>query len=169
MTQPNPRDKKFLNDLREIIEKNISSDQFGVSELASAAAMSRSNLLRRIKKTSGLSASQFIRVVRLEQAMEMLNDPSVTVSEVSYRVGFSSNSYFIKCFHDHYGYPPGEVLKHLRGLRQGRLVTLDVDRAFAGRHTDAERGTDLSQVLVPRAEDGEQPRGVDDRNCRSGH
>jgi len=99
----------FLRKASEIIEENISNDQFGVSELASEMGMSRSNLLRKIRKHSELSASQFIRQVRLNRAMELLKDQSYTVSEVTYKVGFNSTSYFIKCFREHYGYPPGEA------------------------------------------------------------
>ncbi len=101
----------FLNKITEIIEENISNEQFGVSELADETGMSRSNLLRKIKKITELSASQFIRQVRLQHAMEMLKQSTFTVSEVSYKVGFSSPSYFIKCFRDYYGYPPGEAGK----------------------------------------------------------
>jgi len=101
----------FLNKITEIIIENVSNEQFGVSELAQEIGMSRSNLLRKVKKLTDISVSQFIRQVRLEQAMEMLNEDSFTVSEVSYKVGFGSTSYFIKCFHDYYGYPPGEVGK----------------------------------------------------------
>ncbi len=72
--------------------------------------MSRSNLLRKIRKDAQLSASQFIRNIRLEKGMEMLREKDLTVSEVSYEVGFGSTSYFIKCFREHFGYPPGEAL-----------------------------------------------------------
>ncbi len=101
----------FLNKITAIIEENLSDERFGVSELAHAIGMSRSNLLRRIKKINGQSVSQFIRQVRLENAMDILKKNDQTISEVSYEVGFGSTSYFIKCFHDHYGYPPGEVSK----------------------------------------------------------
>jgi len=89
----------------------MSNEQFGVSELAEEIGMSRSNLLRKVQKSTNLSASQFIRQVRLKKAMELLKEKSFNVSEVSYEVGFNSTSYFIKCFHEHYGYPPGEVGK----------------------------------------------------------
>ncbi len=108
---PNSRENDFLNKITEIILENISNEQFGVSELANEIGMSRSNLLRKIKKLDNLSVSQFIRQVRLKEAMEMLKENSLTVSEISYKVGFGSTSYFIKCFHDLYGYPPGEVGK----------------------------------------------------------
>ena len=101
----------FLSKITEIIEENISNERFGVSELAHETGMSRSNLLRKVKKLTKISVSQFIRQVRLKHALEMLRQTSITVSEVSYEVGFGSISYFIKCFHDYYGYPPGEVGK----------------------------------------------------------
>jgi TolB-like protein/AraC-like DNA-binding protein len=101
----------FLSKITGIIEENISDERFGVSELANEIGMSRSNLLRKIKKATKLSVSQFIREVRLKNGMEMLREKALTVSEVSYEVGFGSTSYFIKCFHDYYGYPPGEVGK----------------------------------------------------------
>jgi len=111
MSDPNSIDNNFLSRLTEIVEENISDEMFGVSELASEIGMSRSNLLRKIKKSTKISASQFIRQVRLQHAMGMLKQTDLTVSEISYKVGFSSVSYFIKCFGDEYGYPPGEAGK----------------------------------------------------------
>ncbi|GET20423.1 helix-turn-helix domain-containing protein [Prolixibacter denitrificans] len=99
----------FLSKATAAIEENLSNEQFGVSELAHEMGMSRSNLLRKVKKLTNLSASQFIRQIRLEASMELLKETSLTTSEISYRVGFGSTSYFIKCFRDHYGYPPGEA------------------------------------------------------------
>ncbi|MCP4884665.1 MAG: helix-turn-helix domain-containing protein [Flavobacteriales bacterium] len=102
---------EFIEKAEAIILKNISNEQFGVSELAEVMNMSRSNLLRKIKKDTELSASQFIRQVRLVKSMELLKLNSMTVSEISYQVGFGSTSYFIKCFREFYGYPPGEAGK----------------------------------------------------------
>jgi len=103
----------FINKAETIILENLSNEQFGVSELAEAMNMSRSNLLRKIKKDTQLSASQFIRQVRLQKGMEMLKQNTMTVSEISYKVGFGSTSYFIKCFREYYGHPPGEVGKEI--------------------------------------------------------
>ena len=111
MAENTPVEKDFLKRITTIIEDNLSDERFGVSELAGEIGMSRSNLLRKIKKSSGLSVSQFISQIRLQHAMELLKQQSMTVSEVSYEVGFGSTSYFIKCFREHYGYPPGEVEK----------------------------------------------------------
>ena len=109
MQDSRTKENDFLNRITEIITENISNERFGVSELAGEIGMSRSNLLRKVKKLTKLSVSQFIRQVRLKTAMEMLRQTSLNVSEVSYKIGFGSTSYFIKCFHDFYGYPPGEV------------------------------------------------------------
>ena len=92
----------------------MSNEQFGVSELADQMNMSRSNLLRKVKKETNLSVSQLISQVRLTKAMELLKTTAANVSEVSHRVGFGSTSYFIKCFREYYGYPPGEVGKRDR-------------------------------------------------------
>lgn len=101
----------FLGKITGIITENISNENFGVSELANEIGMSRSNLLRKVKNSTKLSVSQFIRQVRLQHALEILKQTSLTVSEITYKVGFSSTSYFIKCFREYYGYSPGEVGK----------------------------------------------------------
>ncbi len=103
----------FIVKAEAIILENISNEQFGVSELAEVMNMSRSNLLRKIKKDTQLSASQFIRQVRLIKGMEMVKQNTLTISEISYQVGFGSTSYFIKCFREYYGYPPGEAGKEI--------------------------------------------------------
>jgi len=103
---------EFLTELNAIIEQNIANEAFGVSELADAMNMSRSNLLRKVKKETHLSVSQLISQVRLTRAMELLRTTSLNVSEISHEVGFNSPSYFIKCFRERYGYPPGEIGKY---------------------------------------------------------
>lgn len=113
MQPPNPLENDFLKKITEIIDDNISNEQFGVSDLAAKIGMSRSNLLRKINKLAHTSASQFIRQVRLNRAMEILKQNEANVSEVTYEVGFNSTSYFIKCFREYYGYPPGEVGKRV--------------------------------------------------------
>ena len=113
MLDSNFTDDKFLIQLKGIIEDNLSDETFGVSELANAIGMSRSNLLRKIKKSTGLSVSQFMRRIRLENALEMLKESDQNISEIAYAVGFNSTSYFTKCFHDQYGFPPGEFDKNV--------------------------------------------------------
>src|SRR5690606_24173913 len=101
----------FISQITAIIEDNLANEQFGVSELAYELNMSRSNLLRKVKHLTNLSVSQLIRQVRLKRGMDLLRTSSLTVSEIAHQVGFGSTSYFIKCFREHYGYPPGETNK----------------------------------------------------------
>lgn len=101
----------FLTALMAAIDRNLSNELFGVSELADAMNMSRSNLLRKVKKETNLSVSQLISQARLTRAMELLKTSQLNVTEVSQEVGFNSTSYFIKCFREHFGFPPGEVGK----------------------------------------------------------
>lgn len=101
----------FVTSLMEVINRNLGNELFGVSELADAMNMSRSNLLRKVKRETNLSVSQLISQARLTRAMELLKATQLNVTEVSQQVGFSSTSYFIKCFREHYGFPPGEMGK----------------------------------------------------------
>lgn len=112
MAAASPQDKEFLDQLIAKIDLHLAEEDFGVAELANAMHMSRSNLLRKVKKVSNLSVSQLINQIRLERAMHLLRLGSLNVSEVAHQVGFNSPSYFIKCFREHYGYPPGEAGKH---------------------------------------------------------
>ncbi|OEK07516.1 hypothetical protein BFP71_00450 [Roseivirga misakiensis] len=98
----------FLDKLISTIEEHMSDEEFGVSHLADSIGMSRSNLLRKTQKIAGISVSVLIRRVRLNHAQQLLRSDDLTASEISYRVGFSSVSYFTKCFREQYGYPPGE-------------------------------------------------------------
>ncbi len=146
-----PKDQsEFIAKAESVIIEQLSNEQFGVSELAEALGMSRSNLLRKIKYDTKLSASQYIRQVRLKEGMKLLKQSSFTVSEVSYKVGFGSTSYFIKCFREFYGHPPGEVGKReaseekpLPVSRRSRwsvalilLIVLAIVAFFFGRNFD---------------------------------
>jgi len=138
----------FLNKITGIIEENLSDERFGVSELANKIGMSRSNLLRKVKKLNGQSVSQFIRKVRLENAMEMLKENDQTVSEVSYEVGFGSTSYFIKCFHDQYGYPPGEVSKKNLEENENVEASKDSNESVVGLSQTAKFWKELKRRKV---------------------
>lgn len=108
---PDSNTNDFIQKLTEIVETNLSDEKFGVSQLADEIGMSRSNLLRKVQKQTNLSVSLFIRQIRLNKAYEFIKTTDMSVSEISYQVGFNSPSYFIKCFREHYGYSPGETNK----------------------------------------------------------
>ncbi len=109
------------------IESNLNNDQFGVDSLAQAVGMSRSSLHRKLNKTLGISTSQFIREYRLKRSLEILTNEDITASETAYRVGFSSPTYFNTCFHNYFGYTPGEA-------KSG--IIADVDNQSLGTSTE---------------------------------
>lgn len=141
-------DQDFLREITALIEENIANEQFGVSELAEKMAMSRSNLLRKVKKHTDSPVNQLIREVRLKRGMELLRTTALNVSEVSDQVGFGSVSYFIKCFREYYGYPPGEAGK--RAL-EAEVAPLQADvhpQPAAGRWSPRLRWAAVAVVAV---------------------
>ncbi len=110
--------REFVGRLTEIIQAHLGDEHFGVRELVRESGMSHSNVHRHLKVACKKSVSHFIRDIRLLEAMEMLKKNESTVAEIAYKVGFSSPTYFNCCFHDFYGFPPGEVRKHLAESEQ---------------------------------------------------
>ncbi len=101
-------DKAFIHKVEQIILEHIEDEKFGANELASEINLSSSQLLRRIKNISGKTTSEFIRDTRLQEAAKLIKEDQYTASEISFQIGFSSPSYFNKCFHDYFGITPGE-------------------------------------------------------------
>lgn len=111
------RDERFIREIDNQIESNLENDQFDVDQLADSMSISRVQLYRKLQQLSGKNVSQYIREYRLKRAMELLEKDVATVSEIAYRIGFSSPAYFNKCFHDYFGYPPGQV-KNIRNEKK---------------------------------------------------
>ncbi|MBW3469460.1 AraC family transcriptional regulator [Arthrospiribacter ruber] len=105
----NYKDREFLVLFGNKVKENIRNEHFGVSELSYCLHMSRKNLHRKIKILTGVSPCELIRNIRLSKSVELLNSGKYSVSEISYLVGFSSVSYFSKCFSDRFGVPPSKV------------------------------------------------------------
>jgi AraC-like DNA-binding protein len=111
MTGATNNGKDFVRRITEIIEANLQNEQFGVPQLVREIKMSHSSLHRAVKNATGLSISQFICQVRLKNAYELLRQKKSSISEIAYDCGFHSVTYFNKCFHDFYGFSPGEAKK----------------------------------------------------------
>ncbi len=109
----NHTEEQFLQNLTSIIDANLHNEHFGVAELATQLGMSRITLHRKVKSVISKSVSMFIRETRLKRALELLYEKELTISQIAYEVGFGSATYFTKCFHDYYGYPPGEAKNHV--------------------------------------------------------
>lgn len=103
-------DQQFVLEIIKYTHENIKETNLNVEKLADEFNLSRSQLYRKIKTLTGLTANELIRKIRLERAKELLEESNApSVSEISYNVGFSSPSYFSKCFKAHFGVLPKEI------------------------------------------------------------
>ncbi len=121
-------DNAFIEHLSNIILENLNNENFGVNELIKSAELNRNYLSRRIKSIKNITINQFISEVRLEKACEFLIEGTYTASEVSYNVGFSSPSYFNKCFRNHFGYPPGDIKKRIAGKHEYNVQESETEK-----------------------------------------
>ena len=103
------RDKQFIKQLHDIIQRHLPDTDFSVEDIGKEIGLSRVQLYRKVKAMTGSSVVDLIRKARLSKARRLLESRSMSISEVAYDVGFSSPSYFTKCFKDEYGMLPGEV------------------------------------------------------------
>lgn len=91
-------DEELIQKALDIIEQNITNPNYSVDELSHELEISRGHLYRKIMSITGKSPSAFIRSIRLKRGAQLLRSSRLTVSEITYKVGFSSPKYFTKCF-----------------------------------------------------------------------
>jgi len=106
-------DEKFITRVMAILEANFSNSEFSVEQFGREVGLSRMQLHRKLMALTGLASGDFIRIMRLKRAAQLLNGRSGTVSEIAYSVGFNSLSYFAKCFRDQFGVLPTEYQSRL--------------------------------------------------------
>src|SRR5690606_26489884 len=102
-------DKEFIEKVLNYIHNNIDDPDLNVESLASQLNLSRSQFYRKIKALTNQTANEFLRNIRLHRAKQLLEKGNPSVSEVCFMVGFSSPSYFTKCFKGYFGLLPTEV------------------------------------------------------------
>lgn len=100
----------FIQKALKAVENNLGNEDFSVEKLGKAVHLDRTQLFRKLKAITGQNPSNFIRTVRLKKAYTLLQSRSATVGEVAFSVGFSSTTYFNRCFKEQFGKTPGAVL-----------------------------------------------------------
>jgi len=105
-------DQDFLKKCSAIIDKHVTEPEYGVEELSVEIGLSRVHVYRKIKHLTGLSVSEFIRNLKLKKAVTLLSESGKSVAEIAYETGFSSPSYFSKCFKDLFNQTPSEYLQN---------------------------------------------------------
>jgi signal transduction histidine kinase/DNA-binding response OmpR family regulator len=106
-------EQKFLMRVKGVVDQFLGDENFSVEQLSKEVGMSRAQLHRKLIALTGVSASRFVRNYRLEHAHQLLQNKVGTVSEIAYRVGYSSPAYFTKCFTEDYGISPSQVKKEI--------------------------------------------------------
>ena len=104
-------DKGFVDRFRELIEENLADSELSVEDLGSKMGLSRVQLYRKIKALTNYSPNELVRIARLKKAASLLASSEKTISEITYEVGFTSPSYFTKCYKDYFGESPTDFLK----------------------------------------------------------
>jgi AraC-like DNA-binding protein len=96
--------------IMKCLNKNLSDSDFNVEMLCSEVGISRTQLHRKMKEMTGLTTSEFIRNIRLEQAARLLREQKINVTQVAYTVGFSNLAHFSTVFRKHFGMSPSEYV-----------------------------------------------------------
>ncbi len=109
--QMNKADEEFMNKVIQVIQDNITDDNFSVERMAEILCMSRSSLLRKIKILFNLSPVDFIRLIRLKKAAELIQEGKHRIGDICFMVGINSPSYFSKLFLKQFGMTPKEFEK----------------------------------------------------------
>ncbi len=105
----NELDRQFMEKVMESVNAHMADSEFSVSDLCADLGMSRTSVYNKIKSLSGQSLNEFIRIMRLNKAKELLATRRHNISEVAYMVGFSDPKYFSTCFKKQFGISPSKV------------------------------------------------------------
>lgn len=103
------KDSGFILKFRNVVESHLDDPDISVDDISSELCMSRAQLYRKVKAVTGKSPVEVIRHMRLAKADRLLAETSLNISEIAYRVGFSSASYFTKCYRDQFNRLPTDV------------------------------------------------------------
>ena len=104
-------DKDFVEKFKKIIEEKMSDSGLNVEDLGQDMGLSRVQLYRKIKSLTNYAPNELLRMARLKRAASLLASSELTVAEIAYEVGFTSPSYFTKCYKEQFGESPTEFLK----------------------------------------------------------
>jgi DNA-binding response OmpR family regulator len=105
---PTKNDEELLKKAYSIVERNLSNPDFEVKDFAYEIGMSRAQLYKKINAVAGQSVKEFIRIIRLKKAAELLVNSDMNISEIAYHVGFASQSYFTTSFTEYFGINPSK-------------------------------------------------------------
>ncbi|MBO4267970.1 MAG: response regulator [Bacteroidaceae bacterium] len=112
-------DELFMKRVMEVVNRNISNSDFDVEQMVEEIGISRTHLHRQLKRLTGFSATKFVQNIRMQQALKLLKEKKVNVTQIAYSVGFSSQTYFSTTFKQYYGVSPLEYIRQIEAEEGG--------------------------------------------------
>ena len=100
----------LMDRIMKFVNENLSNSDYSIEQMASDIGLSRAQLHRKMKEITGVSASDFVRNLRMQQAAKLLKEHKVNISQVAYAVGFTNEAHFSTVFRKHFGIPPSEFV-----------------------------------------------------------
>lgn len=107
-------DKNFMDQLVKLIESQLSNSDLDVDYVCREMGMSKTKLYHKIKKVTGLSIGEFVRTFRLKKAAYIISHEDILLTDVMYRVGIQTQSYFTKAFKKEFGKTPSQFLSEIK-------------------------------------------------------
>jgi signal transduction histidine kinase/ligand-binding sensor domain-containing protein/DNA-binding response OmpR family regulator len=108
----NNKDSKFLAKLNEILNEHMIEAEFSVDDYANLMGLGRTVFYKKVRGVTGYSPNEYLRVIRMKKAAELLLTEDLTVAEISYKVGINDPYYFSKCFKNQFGIAPSIYQKN---------------------------------------------------------
>jgi len=107
-------DKSFITKFRKLIEERLIDTDLNVDEIGKSLGLSRVQLYRKIKSLTNYAPNELVRIIRLKASEQLLINSEKSISEIAYDTGFSSPSYFTKCFKEYFNESPTDYIKRTR-------------------------------------------------------
>jgi len=107
-------DKSFITRFRKIIEDKLIDNDLNVDEIGKSLGLSRVQLYRKIKSLTNYAPNELVRIIRLKASEQLMINTEKSISEIAYETGFSSPSYFTKCFKEYFNESPTEFIKRIK-------------------------------------------------------
>lgn len=107
-------DRTFIKKFTKIVEEKLIDTELNVDEIGKEIGLSRVQLYRKIKSLTNYAPNELIRIIRLKVAEDLILKTEKTISEIAYETGFSSPSYFSKCFKEYFSESPSEYMNKIK-------------------------------------------------------
>ena len=101
-------DDMLMKRIMKSVNEHLSDPEYNVERMSEDIGISRAQLHRKMKELTGISSSEFIRNIRLEQAAKLLSEGKINITQVAYAVGYNNQTHFSTVFKKHFGMSPTE-------------------------------------------------------------